>query len=206
MFHAMACVGVRSLVPAFLAGTGLAASSGLNAYLPLLILALADRFSGIVDPHSGWTWISSTWIIIGLLVILPIELIGDKIPRFDHVNDIIHTAIRPLIGGICMAAVASQDNGYNTIVAFTIGLAIAAAIHFFKFRMRPAITRATAGIGNPIMSIVEDIAVIATSVVAVLLPLGVMAVLPIASWLVLKSFLSLRSPSGRMSFLYRGRS
>jgi hypothetical protein len=193
------------VIAAFLSGMGLAASSGLNAYLPLLILALADRFSGIVDLEGRWSLLSSSWTIIGLLVILPLELIGDKIPRFDHINDRIHTMVRPIAGGICMAAVASQANGYNTIAALVVGLCIAGAVHRYKFRVRPAITKATAGIGNPIMSMVEDAAVVVTSVAASLLPFGVIVILPLAAWFVWKSSASLQSPAGRLGFLYRGR-
>ena len=40
-----------------------------------------------------------TWkriIIIVILILLPIELVADKIPGLDHVSDIVHTAIRPV--------------------------------------------------------------------------------------------------------------
>jgi len=193
------------MIAAVLSGTGLAASSGLNAYLPLLILALADRFSGVVELNGRWSSLSSPWIIVGLLIILPVELVGDKIPRIDHVNNKIHSVIRPIIGGICMAAVASQDNGYNVVLAFAVGLVVAGAVHWFKFKVRPAITRATAGIGNPILSMVEDVAVVLTSLSAALLPFAVVAILPMSAWIVWRSSESLQSPSGRLSFLYRGR-
>lgn len=193
------------MIAALLSGTGLAASSGLNAYLPLLILALTDQFSDIVDLDGRWSAISSPWFIIGLLVILPIELIGDKIPRFDHINDLVHTVIRPMAGSICMAAVASQDDGYNTAVGFVLGVAIAFAVHQLKMRIRPAITKATAGIGNPLMSMVEDAAVVVTSLFAALLPIAITLVLPLFSWFVWASARSLRSSSGRLGFLYRGR-
>lgn len=193
------------MIAVLLSGTGLAASSGLNAYLPLLILALTDQFSDIVDLDGRWSAISSPWFIIGLLVILPIELIGDKIPRFDHINDLVHTVIRPMAGGICMAAVASQDDGYNTAVGFVLGVAIAFAVHQLKMRTRPAVTKATAGIGNPLMSMVEDAAVVVTSLSAALLPIAIILVLPLSSWFVWASARSLRSSSGRLGFLYRGR-
>lgn len=198
-------MGDSPVIAAFVSGLGLAFSSGLNAYLPLLALALADRFSGTVELEGRWSALSSVWTIVGLLVILPVELIGDKIPRFDHINDVIHTPIRPITGAICMAAVASQADGYNTVVAFAVGLGAAGTTHALKARARPALTGATAGIGNPIISMVEDVAVVVTSVVATLLPYGVIAVLPLAAWFLWRSLRSLRSPSGRLSFLYRGR-
>jgi hypothetical protein len=104
-----------------------------------------------------------------------------------------------------MAAVASQDNGYNVVLAFAVGLVVAGAVHRLKFKVRPAITRATAGIGNPILSMVEDVAVVLTSLSAALLPFAVVAILPLSAWIVWRSSESLQSPSGRLSFLYRGR-
>lgn len=205
MYRAICPYGDRLVIAVLLSGTGLAASSGLNAYLPLLILALTDQFSDIIDLDGRWSAISSPWFIIGLLVILPLELIGDKIPRFDHINDLIHTLVRPVAGGVCMAAAASQDNGYNTAVAVVVGVAIAFAVHMVKMRVRPAITGATSGIGNPIMSLVEDAAVVFTSLFAALLPIAIILVLPLSSWFVWASARSLRSSSGRLGFLYRRR-
>lgn len=194
------------MVAAFLTGTGLASSSGLNAYLPLLILALVDRSSNIIDLNGGWAAISSTWAIIGLMIILPLELVGDKIPRFDHPNDLAHSAIRPLAGAVCMAAVAGQAGGYNPALGFALGLVIAAAVHLFKMRPRPSITRATAGIGNPIQSTIEDTAVVAVSLAAVFLPWSIIPLVPLAGALIWRSSRSLQSSSGRVRFLYRGRS
>lgn len=193
------------LLASLLTGTGLSASCGLNAYLPLLILALADRFSSLIDLDGRWTALSSPWMILALLVILPVELIGDKIPKFDHINDILHTVIRPIAGGTLMAAIASRDDAVNGVVAFALGVAIAGLVHAFKFRTRIAVTAATAGIGNPIVSIVEDVAAALASIVAVVLPYGIVLVLPLAGLLVWKTWASLQSPSGRLSFLYRGR-
>lgn len=188
-----------------LTGSGLSAASGLNAYLPLLILALADRFSILIDLHGRWTAISSPWVILGLLVILPLELVGDKIQKFDHINDILHTVIRPVMGGITTAAIVSQDDDFNLGVAFALGAVLAGFLHAVKFRSRIIVTATTAGIGNPIVSMVEDAAVVLVSMMAVLLPYSTILVLPLAAILVWKTWASFQSSEGKLSFLYRGR-
>jgi hypothetical protein len=81
-----------------LAGLGLSSSAGLNAYLPLLILALADRATSTVNLDKPYDLLSSTWGIIILLLLLPIELIADKFPRADHLNDLLHTVLSPAAG------------------------------------------------------------------------------------------------------------
>lgn len=193
------------MIAALLSGAGLSLSSGLNAYLPLLILALADRSSIYVDLTGRWSAMSSPWVIFALLIVLPLELVGDKIPRFDHFNDLAHSAIRPAAGALCMAAMASQEGGYSPLLAFVLGLALAAGVHIVKARARPAITRATAGIGNPIQSMAEDAVAIVVSAVAVVIPWVLLVIAPLAGALLWRLARSLRTSSGRLNFLYRNR-
>ncbi len=154
-------------------------SSGLNAYLPLLILALADRIGTAVDLDSPYDWISSPGGLLLLLLILPIELIGDKIPRIDRLNDRIHTLMRPVAGGFCFMAIASQDDDLNVWVAGALGLAIAAVTHTWKMRSRVAITSATSGLGNPIVSVMEDAVVIVVAICSAFVPLANAVAVPL---------------------------
>ena len=58
---------------------GLSASAGLNAYIPLLVVALLARFTSLIKLNSPWDTLTSWWII-GLLVLLSlIEFFADKI-------------------------------------------------------------------------------------------------------------------------------
>lgn len=162
-----------------LSGLGLSASSGLNAYLPLLILALADRFSAIIELRYPFDVLSSRWVILALLLILPLELILDKIPRVDTVSDRVHMGIRISAGAIAMMAITGQSDGFHPLLGAGMGAVAAGVAHVAKARARPAITRATAGIANPFVSMVEDFAVVIVSVTASLLPYGVVLALPI---------------------------
>lgn len=162
-----------------LSGLGLSASSGLNAYLPLLILALADRFSTIVELRQPFDILSSPWAILALLLVLPVELILDKIPRVDAMSDRLHTGVRIPAGAIAMMAVTGQADGFHPLLGAGLGAAAAAIVHVAKVRVRPAVTRATAGIANPFVSMAEDFAVVIVSVTACLLPYGVIVSFPI---------------------------
>jgi hypothetical protein len=72
---------------------GLSASAGLNAYIPLLVIALLARFTDLVKLSSPWNTLESWWII-GLLVLLSlIEFFADKVPAVNHINDIIQTLV-----------------------------------------------------------------------------------------------------------------
>ena len=47
-----------------LTGTGLAASTGLNAYIPLLAVGLLARYTGAVTLPAGWDWLSNGWVLV----------------------------------------------------------------------------------------------------------------------------------------------
>lgn len=185
----------------FLSGLGLACSSGLNAYLPLLVLALADRFTSVIELRQPFDVLSSPWAILIFLLVLPIELILDKVPRLDTRSDQLHTVIRLPAGAVVMMATMGQTDVVHPLVAALFGTAAAGAVHIFKLRSRPAVTRATAGIGNPLVSVVEDFGVIVVSVTACLIPFGVVAMLPILGFGIWKTYGRLSSGPVRIGSL-----
>lgn len=163
----------------FLVGSSLAAAAGLNAWIPLLVLGLLARFTEFVTLPAGWTWVSSDlalWIIGGLLVI---EVVADKIPALDSVNDIVQTAIRPAAGGIVFGAGANAEalklddpsalTETNWVPVVT-GIVIALVVHGIKAAARPVANVATAGVAAPVVSTVEDVASVTMSVLALLVP------------------------------------
>jgi hypothetical protein len=78
-----------------LTGTGLAASAGLNAYIPLLSVGLLTRYTDAISLPSEWQWLENPWVLSILGILLTIEFIADKIPAVDHVNDVLQTVVRP---------------------------------------------------------------------------------------------------------------
>lgn len=75
---------------AALTGMGLSAAAGLNAYIPFLVVALVSRFTDLICTlPAGYEWIDSNWAIgIGSALLLA-EIVLDKIPAVDTVNDTI---------------------------------------------------------------------------------------------------------------------
>jgi hypothetical protein len=171
-----------SLLASLLAGLGLSSASGLNAYLPLLCLALADRISTSFNLPGPYDAVSSNVGILVILLVMVVELVADKIHRLDHYNDLLHTPIRTLTGAFCFMAVVAEADSVNVWLAGALGVALAGGVSFWKLRMRPAITRATNGIGNPVISAQEDLAVIVVSIAALIYPLAIVLVLPLIGW------------------------
>ncbi|PRB07976.1 DUF4126 domain-containing protein [Microbacterium sp. MYb64] len=164
----------------FVIGSSLAAAAGLNAWIPLFLLGLAAKLLPAVALPAGWSWLSSDialWVIGALLVL---EIIADKIPALDSLNDIVHSIIRPAAGGIAFGAGASaqtiavDDPGSffseHTWIPVVAGVVIALAVHAAKAMGRVAANAATAGIAAPVLSTAEDIAAFVLSTAAIVVP------------------------------------
>ncbi len=170
-----------------LAGTGLAVAAGLNAYIPLLVLGLAGRFLDFVVLPSGWTWLENEWVLVILGVLLVIEIVADKVPVVDSVNDWIQTLVRPAAGGIAFGtgsatqtAVISDPASFfssNAWVPVAVGVGLALATHLVKMAARPALNAVTAGAAAPIVSAAEDVSSVALSLFALLIPVLVVIVI-----------------------------
>ena len=161
------------------AAFGLSTSAGLNAYIPLLVVALGARFPlddpllQLAEPYD----LLGNWIVIAVLVtLLLIEMTVDKIPAVDTVNDVVQTVVRPAAGAVLFAANADVITGVNPVIALIAGLILAGGVHTTKGVVRPAVTTTTAGAGNWFVSIVEDIIAFVISVLSILVPL-IMSVL-----------------------------
>lgn len=157
----------------FLTGLGLAAPAGLNAYLPLLIVALVDRFSSRIDLDSPYDFLGSTWGIVILTLLVTVEVVVDKVPGIDHLNDLVQSVIRPASGAFLMMAANSDGGNLNPVGAMVIGLVVAGGVHTGKALSRPAVTVTTGGLGNPIVSFAEDGLAAISAISAVLIPLVV---------------------------------
>ncbi len=163
--------GLLNLASAF----GLSTSAGLNAYIPMLTLALLARFTSLVQLEAPWSALTSWWIIALLAVLLAVEVLADKIPAVDSANDVIQTVIRPAAGAVVFAATTQSTIHLHPMLAFACGVILAGGTHLVKAGGRPVVTATTGGLGNPIVSTVEDIVAVVTSLVAIIFPYLILA-------------------------------
>jgi hypothetical protein len=152
---------------------GLSASAGLNAYIPLLVVGvIAHYFPNTLNLATPFDLLANPWILILLGVLVIIEMIADKVPAVNHINDLVQTIIRPVAGAIAFAASANVITDINPVLALACGLLVAGSVHTVKAAaVRPAVTATTAGAGNVPVSIAEDILATITSILAVIIPL-----------------------------------
>lgn len=152
---------------------GLSASAGLNAYIPLLVIGvIAHYFPNTLTLNQPFDLLANAWILILLGVLVIIEMVADKVPAVNHLNDLIQTVVRPAAGAIAFAASANVITDVNPVLALACGLLVAGSVHTVKAAaVRPAVTAATGGAGNIPVSIAEDIIAFISSVLAVMIPI-----------------------------------
>ena len=162
------------LLTGILSAFGLSASAGLNAYIPLLVIGVTAHFTDLIKLSSPWDTLANPWILILLGVLVIVEMLADKIPAVNHINDLIQTIVRPAAGAIVFAASARVVSDIHPVLALGSGLLIAGSVHVVKAAaVRPAITATTGGTANIPVSIAEDILATVTSLLAVLIPIFV---------------------------------
>lgn len=170
---------------------GLSASAGLNAYIPLLVVALMAKFTNWIHLTSPWDALTSWWIIGLLVILLLIEFFVDKIPVVHHVNDVIQTFIRPVAGAIVFAANTNVVSGISPVAALALGLLMAGSVHATKSAViRPVVGVASGGTANVPVSMAEDATSTAVSIASIVAPMVVFILLiAFASWVVYFFFL-----------------
>ena len=149
-------------------GFGLAGAAGLNAYIPLLLLGIAGR-AGYADLAAPYTVLSSNVGLGVLAILLAIEVLADKIPGVDHVNDVINTVVRPAAGGVLFLS-SNGAGALNPALAALLGILVAGGIHATKATARPLVTATTGGLGNPVVSTIEDVVSLFGAVLAIFAP------------------------------------
>jgi hypothetical protein len=179
------------LILAILLGLGLSASTGLNTFLPLLLLSGAARFNiAGIELGQRFDWLTSDVAVVVLIIASVLEIVGDKIPALDHLLDSIGTFVRPVAGTVAAASVLTGlDPTIAAIVGVMVGAPTSFGLHSLKAGTRVASSASTLGCANPVISVVEDVLSVGLSLLAIFLPLLVplaLLLLVIVLWRVVR--------------------
>lgn len=176
---------------------GLATAAGLNAWIPLLATGLLARYTNVIHLDGTWANLENTGVLIALAAVAVVDFVGDKIPGVDHVLHAAGTVIAPATG---VAAALSSSSALDVSPALMtiIGLVAAETSHGTRMAIRPFSTVTTGGLGNPVVSLIEDVASVALSVVAIIVPvlaaLLVVAMFAVA-WRMIRRLRRRRAPA-----------
>jgi len=162
-----------SLLLALATGIGVAAASGLRAFLPLLALGIAGR-AGLIHLKPESAWLEGNLALVALAVATVLEILADKVPAVDHALDLVATLVRPLAA--CLGAYAvlvDWPAPWSQLAALVLGTG-ALAVHVLKSKVRLGSSVTTMGHANPILSAGEDVSAATLLTLAILAPLIVL--------------------------------
>ncbi|WP_210438087.1 DUF4126 domain-containing protein [Nocardioides xinjiangensis] len=161
-------------------------ASGVNAYLVVLVLGIADRlgpFADIPDVLGRWDVLAAAGFLYAM------EFVADKIPYVDSTWDAVSTAIRPTAGAVIGVLLAGDASSLDQAVLGVVGGGTALLSHLAKAGGRLAINASPEPASNVLASLTEDAVVLgvvwfslehpqaAAAVAGVLLLLGLVVLL-----------------------------
>lgn len=152
------------------AAFGLSSAAGLNAYVPLLTIGVLSRF-GYLTLAEPYALLGSTPALAILIALGIVDFIADKVPAVDHVTHMVGALVHPVAGAI---AFASQNNAITDLhpaMSLAVGFVLAGGLHTARATIRPVATATTGGLGNPVVSFIEDVVAFVLSVLAFVAPL-----------------------------------
>lgn len=152
------------------AGIALAATAGMRAFLPLLVLGIAARM-GRFEISEGYRWLTTDMALITFAVAVVAETLADKIPVVDHALDTVQTIVKPAVGTMVAAAMFVQLSPFHaTLLGLAVGGTVATGVHLVKAKVRVLSSLTTGTVLNPILSFVEDVVSTVIAAVAVIAP------------------------------------
>ena len=167
---------------AVLMGICLSACAGFRVFLPLLAMSVAIRMNGwSAPPVVGW---AASDVGFSILIVATVaEMLGDKIPLVDNLFDIVEMIAKPVAGVLISVGVIDHlSPAAAWVLGISAGLPLALGIQTASASLRLASTAATAGLGNPILSTLEDIAAVVLVVLSFVVPILVLAIILLVAY------------------------
>ncbi|MFN8525843.1 MAG: DUF4126 domain-containing protein [Chloroflexota bacterium] len=162
------------------AAFGLGAAAGLNASLPLAIVALLAR-GGYITLAAPFDALGSDFALTALVIIGILEFAADKIEGLDSLVHALMLPVSMAAGAVLFASqtgtIAGIDPGVQIVVGLLAGGGTAGVVHLARASLRPLINVALLG---PAASMTEDVASASLATTAALAPVAVPLVLLVA--------------------------
>ena len=131
-------------------------ASGINAYLVVLILGVAQRFFEVSGVPAA---LGRTDVMVAAGVLFFLEMFADKIPYLDSAWDTVHTVIRPMVGATLGYLIGHESSSLDAAFSAATGGFTALAAHLVKAGTRAAVNTSPEPASNVLVSTGEDVAV-----------------------------------------------
>ena len=165
-----------TIIMATLMGISLAAASGFRVFLPPFLLSLAARFNVVwfldIDLiGTQFEFFTSTLSIVVLGIATVAEFAAFYAPWVDSALDTIATPAS-IVAGVAMTAIVLEGN--DPIIQWTIAIVagggVAATIQSATVAIRGLSSTFTFGLGNSAVATGENVASVALTLIAILIP------------------------------------
>ncbi len=158
-------------------GLGLSAACGFRVFIPLFGLSLAAH-SGHLSLASDFQWLGSTPAAVALGFATALEIAAFYVPWLDHFLDVVASPAA-VVAGIMVTASVMTDMSplLRWSLAIIAGGGLSAAVQASTVTARLASGLATGGLGNPLIATIELGASLASTLLALILPIGAILVL-----------------------------
>lgn len=153
-----------------LAGLGLAAAAGLNAWVILLLFNGLFLLLPLEFPGTTAAWLSSHGVLTAAAVLFLMEFVADKIPVVDHLWNVSQTLLRPVVGALLMLSCVPETSELARIGFALAGAAATLATHLAKSTTRLTSTAATRGFAQFALSLAEDVVAVALAALMFFVP------------------------------------
>src|SRR6476660_8469269 len=157
-------------------GMGASWVSGINLYATVATLGLLGRLAHLKLP--GDLDVVTNWWVIGVaLFLFVVEFVADKIQLVDSVWDVIHTFIRIPAGAVLAATAFGNFDRSVQVIALLVGGGLALSSHGTKASLRALVNTSPEPFSNIVVSLLEDVLVVVSVLLAVFLPVLVFFVI-----------------------------
>jgi len=165
-----------TIIMATLMGISLAAASGFRVFLPPFLLSLAARFNVVwfldIDLiGTQFEFFTSTLSIVVLGIATVAEFAAFYAPWIDNALDTIATPAS-IMAGVAMTAIVLEGNDpiIQWAIAIVAGGGVAATIQSATVATRGLSSTFTFGLGNSAVATGENVASVALTLIAILIP------------------------------------
>lgn len=156
---------------ALLGGVALSASCGFRVFVPMFVMAIAVK-AGMIQLAPGFNWIG-TWP--GLLLLgsaTALEVGGYYVPWLDNALDSVASPAAVVAGTLVTASfITGMDPMLKWTLALVAGGGAAGGVQAITVTARAASAATTGGMGNPVVSTVENVSSTILSVLAIVVPI-----------------------------------
>ena len=164
-------VFISELIVGICVGISLSAACGFRAFLPLLAVSIAAHFFGF-KVNADFAWIGSWASIVSLATATIVEIVAYYLPFVDNLLNLINVPLAFVAGAVVMSGVLPDVHPYlKWSIAGLLGSSAAGLTQLVTMIIRGASTATTAGAGNNVVSLLENVCAVIFSIGAILLPL-----------------------------------